>query len=301
MDGVGGRGWRVRRSRVAVSLARHAVAGIVPGDHVCASFGSDDEHQAIVSGYARQALRRGERFLYFVHSSDDARIRTYLELEGIDVEAGLGVGQIEIRRIEHDRDRIDPEAIIAALEGDRRAALRDGYSALCVAAEMSWVLTRPAERDAVVRYERAVNRVFAAADIAGICQYDRRLFPADVLERLRAIHEFQLCTGPQLATAARRRLTISEHGGGVIALSGALDIDASAYLAARLAALDGDDDLVVLTSGLGFVDISGCRALVRAAEALGRGRRVVLLDVAAPLARVLELCGWSSHERLLLC
>jgi anti-anti-sigma regulatory factor len=284
-----------------VSLARHAVAGIVPGDHVCASFGSDDEHQAIVSGYARQALRRGERFLYFVHSSDDARIRTYLELEGIDVEAGLGVGQIEIRRSDHDRDRIDPEAIIAALESDRRAALRAGYSALCVAAEMSWVLTRPAERDAVVRYERAVNRVFAAADIAGICQYDRRLFPADVLEQLRAIHEFQLCTGPQLATAARRRLTISEHGGGVIALAGALDIDSSAYLAARLAVLDGDDDLVVLTSGLGFVDISGCRALVRAAEALGRGRRVVLLDVAAPLARVLELCGWSSHERLLLC
>jgi hypothetical protein len=282
-----------------VSLARHAVTGIVPGDHVCASFGSDEEHQAIVGRYARQALRRGERFLYLAHSSDDARIRTYLEQEGIDVDAAVAVGEIEIRRIEHDRGRIDPEAIIAALQGDRRAALRDGYSALCAAAEMSWAHARPAETDAVVRYERAVNRVFVAADVAGICQYDRRLFPADVLERLVATHEFQLCTGPQLTTTARRRLTISEHDDGVIALSGALDIDSSAYLGARLAVLDGEDDLVVLTSGLGFADISGCRALLHAAEALG-GRRMVLPEAAAPLVRVLTLCGWSSHKRLVL-
>jgi len=300
MDGAGRRGGRWRRSCAAGSLARHAVVGIVPGDHVCASFGSDEEQQAIVARYARQALRRGERFLYLAHSSDDARIHTCLEQEGIDVEAGVAVGQIKIRRIERDQERIDPDAIIAALQGDRRAALRDGYSALCAAAEMSWALTRPAEMDAVLRYERAVRHVFAAADVAGMCQYDRRLFPADVLERLVAAHEFQLWTGPQLATTARRRLTISEHDGGVVALAGALDIDSAAYLAARLAALDGGDDLVVLTSGLGFADISGCRALLHAAEALGRGRRMVLPDAAAPLVRVLELCGWSSHARLVL-
>jgi hypothetical protein len=283
-----------------VSLARHAVTGILPGDHVCASFGSDEEHQAIVGRCARQALRRGERFLYLALSSGETRIRAYLEQEGIDVEAAVAVGEIEIRRIEHDRGRIDPDAIIAALQGDRHAALRNGYSALCAAAEMSWAYTRPAETDAVVRYEHAVNRVFVTADVAGICQYDRRLVPADVLERLVATHEFRLWTGPQLTTTARRRLTISEHDDGVIALAGALDIDSSAYLAARLAVLDGEDDVVVLTSGLGFADISGCRALLHAAEALGRGRRIVLPDPSAPLVRVLELCGWTSHDRLVL-
>lgn len=131
MDNAGRRGSRFRRSRVAASLAQHAVAGIVPGDHVCASFGSDEEHQAIVGRYARQALRRGERLLYFLHSSDDATIRRYLELAGIDVEAGIALGQIELRPVEHDRSTIDPEAIIASLQADRRGALRDGYSALC--------------------------------------------------------------------------------------------------------------------------------------------------------------------------
>lgn len=294
------RGVRFRPSRVAASLAGHAVAGIVPGDHVCASFGSDDEHQAIVELSARQALRRGERFLYYLHSSEDVTIRRYLAEAGIDVEAGLAMGQIELRPVQHDRYSIDPEAIVAGLQAHRRAALRDDYSALCATAEMSWALTRPDEVDAVLRYEHEVNRVFAAADVAGICQYDRRRFAPEVLERLVSAHDFQVCTSARLTTTARRRLTISEHDDGVIALAGALDIDSSAFLAARLAEFDDPGDLVVLTSGLGFADISGCRALVRAAERLDRGRRLVLPDAAPPLVRVLKLCGWSEHSRLVL-
>ncbi|MGH2943449.1 MAG: MEDS domain-containing protein, partial [Solirubrobacteraceae bacterium] len=107
------------------------MAGIVPGDHVCASYGSDAEHQALVGRYARAALRRGERFLYLAHSSGEATIRAYLEEEGIDVVAGRWIGQIVIRHVQHGRDRIDPEAIVATLQADRRAALRDGYRALC--------------------------------------------------------------------------------------------------------------------------------------------------------------------------
>lgn len=276
------------------------MAGIVPGDHVCSSFGSDEEHEAIVGRYGRQAVRRGERLLYLTHSSDAARIRGYLEQEGVDVEAAVAIGQIEIRPIEHDRGPIDSEAIIAGLQADRRAALRDGYSALCATGEMTWALTRPDEIPAVIRYERDLNRIFAAADITALCQYDRRAFPPAVLEQLVATHEFQLCTGHDLTTAAHRRLTISERDDGVVALSGALDIDSSAYLGARLAEFDGDEDLVVLTSGLGFADISGCRALVRAAEALGGAGRMVLPDAAAPLVRVMNLCGWSEHGRLVL-
>jgi hypothetical protein len=300
VDNAGWRGKRFRRSRVAATLAQHVVAGIVPGDHVCASFGSDEEHQALVGRYARQALRRGERFLYFAHASHEATIRTYLEREGIDAEAGLALGQIEIRRVAHHAGPLDTEAMVGELQADRRTALRDGYSALSATAEMTWALTRPNELDAVIRYEREVNRVFAAADVAGLCQYDRRAFTTSVLDQLIATHEFQLCTGHGLTTTARRRLTISERDDGVVALSGALDIDSSTYLLVRLAEFEGDRDLVVVTSGLGFADISGCRALIRAADALGPGRRLLLPDAAAPLVRVLKLCGWSAHGRLVV-
>jgi anti-anti-sigma regulatory factor len=292
---------RVEHGSGGGSLARHAIAGIVPGDHVCASYGSDDEHQAIVAGCARQALRRNERFLYLADRSDDDTIRAYLAEDGIDLDAGRALGQIRIRRLEHGPARIDPEAMIAALQADRVAARCDGYSALCGTAEMSWTLTRPAQTDAVVQYEREISRVFKTADVAGLCQYDRRLFAPDVLERLVATHEFHVCICPERTTTARRHLTICEGEDGAVALAGALDIDASVYLAARLAALDdSDEDLVVRTCDLDFTDISGCRVLVRAAEGLAPGRRLVLADASAQLMRVLKLCGWWPHGRLVV-
>jgi anti-anti-sigma regulatory factor len=293
---------RVRRPRGAASLAQRAVAGILPGDHVCASFGSDEEHRAILGRYARQALARNERFLYLADGSDDATIRAGLAEAGIDVDAGLAQRQIVIRRLERVPKRLEPEAIIATLQADRVAARRAGYSALSGAAEMSWTLAQPADADAdaVLQYEREVSRVFKTADVTGLCQYDRRLFEPAALERLVATHEFQVRTGPEGTTTARRYLTIIEREDGVVELSGALDIDAAAYLAARLAELDGDGDLVLLTGRLEFVDISGCRALVHAAEARPPGRRLVLPDAGAPLQRVLQLCGWASHERLAL-
>ena len=300
MDNAGGRGRRFRRRHVASMLAQHAVAGIVPGDHVCASFGSDEEHRAIVGRFARQALRRGERFLYLAHASDQRTICDHLEAEGIDAAAGIALGQIEIRPFAVDRGPLDPEALVAALQTHRRAALGDGYRALCVESEMTWALARVAEIDAIARYERQLDRVFASGEVAGICQYDRRRFEPDVLEQLVARHAFQVCTDRHLTTTARRRLTISEHEDGLIALSGALDIDSSAYLAARFAEISHTGDLVVMTSGLGFADVSGCRALVHAAERLEGGRHMVLPDAAEPLVRVLKLCGWSPSGHLVL-
>jgi len=299
VDDAGRRGKRFRRSRVTAALARRAVAGILPGDHACASFGSDEEHQAIVGRYAGQALERRERLLYLAHTSDDGAIHRVLEEEGIDVEAALALGQIEIRRVVQEGP-VDPEALVTALQADRRRALHDGYAALSATTEMSWSLAGAGELDAVVRYERDVNRVFAGAGIAGLCQYDRRLFDVDDHEQLMAAHQFQVRTAEGLTTTARRRLTISEHEGSVLAVAGALDIDSSALLAARLSELDGDHDIVLQTSGLGFADISGCRALIHAAESLDRGRRLLLPDPSTALVRVLELCGWADHGRLVL-
>lgn len=301
MDNPGRRGRRFLCAPRTALLAGHAIAGFAPGDHACASYGSDDEHRALVARYGRQAMRRGERLLYLAQSSDDASVRRILAQEGIDVDTAIALRQIEVLAVADICEPFDPEAAIAKLQAARRAALHDGYSALSVAIEMSWALRAPAaEIEAARHFERHVNRVFSSADIVGLCLYDRRLGSADALERLVTAHDFQLCTGPNLTTATRRRLTVSEREDGVVALSGALDIDSSAYLAARLAELDGEGDVVIHTSGLGFADVSGTRALVRAAEALGRDRHLVLPDASAALVRVLELCGWTRHGRITL-
>lgn len=302
MNDAGRRERRIRRAHDGPALARRVAAGLVPGDHACASFGSDGERAALAGRYAGDALRHGERLLWLADDGGADRAVTVelLERAGIDARACMRLGQLELRAAPDAAELADPEALVARLQGARRAALGAGYRAVRVVADMGWAAGTPAASGDLRRYEREVARVFAAADIAALCLYDRRLFAAPTIDSLLAAHDIQLRVAPALTTATRRRLTVGEHGDGVMALTGALDIDASPYLAARLSELDGDGDVVVLTAGLGFADVSGCRALVRAAEALDDGCRLVLPDPSPALVRVLELCDWSSHERLVL-
>jgi anti-anti-sigma factor len=84
-----------------------------------------------------------------------------------------------------------------------------------------------------------------------------------------------------------------------LVLSGELDMDSVAHLCARLTEhVAQDGDVVVEAGGLSFIDVSGCRALVQAAEQLGDGRRLVLAHPPRTLVRIMSLCGWADHPRL---
>lgn len=145
-------------------MAARASAGITPGDHACCSFGPDDEQQAIVGRFGRDALARGERFVYLTDRSDEATIRAYLDEAGVDCAGGLASGQIEIRecsQAERAGGGLDPESMIAGLEAEKRSALEAGYGALAVTGEMSWSLARHADAEEGIEYEREVNRILA--------------------------------------------------------------------------------------------------------------------------------------------
>src|SRR2546428_1214714 len=54
---------------------------------------------------------------------------------------------------------------------------------------------------------------------------------------------------------------------------------------------EGDVHLDV--TQLRFIDVSGIRAIVSAAENLGEGRRILLHGLPTQLARVLSIVGWA--------
>ena len=86
-----------------------------------------------------------------------------------------------------------------------------------------------------------------------------------------------------------------------LVLSGEIDIASTPYLAARLAEhLEQGGDLMVEAGDLSFIDVSGCRALVWAAEQLGDGRRLVVGSASWVLERALGQCGWADHPQLVL-
>lgn len=279
-----------------VPLAARPLAGLVGGDHVCCSYGSDDEHQAIVGRHARDAIARGAQFFYFADRSDEGTVRDYLDEAGVDSDAGLASGQIQIMRWFVPDGDIDVDAMISSFEELKATTMKAGYSAFVGASEMSWTLARPDESHRILQYELEVNRAFVAADAIGLCLYDRRLFTPEQLGPLEAAHSYRVCTREHATTVTRRRLTVTERDDVFLTLTGELDIDSAPYLAAR--PLDGD--VVVESDELEFIDVAGCRLLVQAAERLQDGHRVILSRPGPNLLKILSVCGWRDHPRLAL-
>jgi anti-anti-sigma factor len=86
-----------------------------------------------------------------------------------------------------------------------------------------------------------------------------------------------------------------------LVVSGEIDIVLADELATRLAQrLFLRDDVVVDVGALSFIDVSGCRAIIRAAKALPEGRRLVLANATSQLVKTLSVCGWADHPQLVL-
>jgi anti-anti-sigma factor len=77
-----------------------------------------------------------------------------------------------------------------------------------------------------------------------------------------------------------------------VSVAGELDLATADELAAWLVNQgQGDGDLTVDVAGLSFIDSTGVRALLRAADAMAGRGRLILRDPSPPVRSVLELAG----------
>jgi anti-anti-sigma factor len=234
---------------------------------------------------------------YLADRSDETTVRGYVDFAGVDSARRLASGQMQIRSASEVYEApFDPERQIAHFEVETRTARQEGFSGLAVMGEMSWALRDGHRWESVISYEREVQRIFAAGGVRGVCQYDRRLFSAGLLDEVAAAHELAVGIDGIVSRARCTTATIVESTADrAIRVSGELDFASGPYLAARLAEhLPGSGDIVIEAGELSFVDVSGCRALVQTALAMAAPRQLVIHGAPAPLVRVLELCGWRD-------
>jgi anti-anti-sigma factor len=83
---------------------------------------------------------------------------------------------------------------------------------------------------------------------------------------------------------------------------GEIDLSNSgAILSALRHVLDGPTNVHLDLRHLVFCDVSGIRALVNLAEALGPDRRLFLHGLAPELERVIRAVGWSEGSAFSFC
>ena len=167
------------------------IAGIEPGHHLCWLYQSQQEHRALLTPFLRRGLAQGERVIYVVDAHPAEAVLGYLRDDGLEPSPYLASGQLSILTADEAYLRdgaFDPDAMVALLRAETDRALADGYAALRVTGEMTWVLRGLPGSEALIEYESKLNEFFPGSKCLALCQYDRRRFEPGVLLDVLTTH-----------------------------------------------------------------------------------------------------------------
>ena len=167
------------------------ISDLVPGNHVCSLFETDEEHRALMTSFIRQGLERNEKVIYIVDTRSANKVINYLRDTGVETEAYLESGQLIILEVGQTYMRegiFDPDSMIALLGDQEEQALNQGYSALRATGEMTWALKGLPGSERLMEYEAKLNEFFPKSKCLGVCQYDKRRFAPEILLDVLSTH-----------------------------------------------------------------------------------------------------------------
>lgn len=162
------------------------------GEHICALYDGEDEQIAIAVDYLADGLRRGERCLYVAQSRAAlTRFCGALTEDGVDAADALQRGalhQATHAEAHLEGGHFDSERMMHLLNEAVESALRDGFVGLRTCGDMSWLLGDAPGAEHVVEYEAFLTGFFQGLPASGMCQYDRRRLPGELVDHALSTH-----------------------------------------------------------------------------------------------------------------
>jgi CheY-like chemotaxis protein len=178
-------------TKLPARAAPRAAQQIAPGDHLCTVHASAEDQRTIVGSFFRAGLARGARCCYIAHARKAADVAAMLEATGIDVRRERRRGALVLastRDAYLATGHFDPDRTIDSIGRLTNEARENGFSSLYVTGEMTWALAGDPGSERLVEYEARVASAFQDGTVAGLCQYDRRRFPPELLRDLVRTH-----------------------------------------------------------------------------------------------------------------
>ncbi|WP_268958772.1 MEDS domain-containing protein [Nonomuraea aridisoli] len=250
------------------------------GDHVCLPFEDERERMAATRAFTVNGLRRRSLVVIVTHADSPERTRDWLAPLVPGFAEAVSAGQVEILSSAetHFTDgAFDPARVYAGLAEANDRARRHGRHGVYALVDASWGV---GDVPGHAAFEAAANELFAQRWLAAVCQYDRRLFPRDDLDRASSVHPI----APEQALL-RFAGTVSPRG---LRVWGDIDLTNRPAFASLLEGLEKEPGEVVIdVSELGFIDVGSAQLLTLTAMARPRGATVVVCR--DPVARVLRL------------
>ena len=168
-----------------------ALEQLAPHDHLCSIYESPEEHFAVAIPFIRIGLDRGERCIYIADDGTEAAVREAMAAEGIDVDRAIANRSLVLEKKEAAYLRngsFDPSWMFTFWADATAEAMRQGYTALRATGETEWVLRGAPGLERWTEYESRLTHILAHHNCLALCQYNRRLFPPELILNVIRTH-----------------------------------------------------------------------------------------------------------------
>ena len=161
-----------------------ALEQIGPHDHFCSIYESPEEHYAVAIPFIQIGLDRGEKCIYIADDGTVGEVRAAMESEGIDVDRATATNALVLATKEDaylEHGSFQPDWMYTFWKQATQMAISEGFSALRATGETEWVLRGGRGLERWMEYESRLTHTLAEHNCSALCQYNRRLFPPELI------------------------------------------------------------------------------------------------------------------------
>lgn len=166
---------------------------IPPGSHICQLYSKVTEIPGVTARLMRVGLSLSEKCLFAAAPAQIKELRDELQKLQVDVNGAIEAGQLVLHEereifLANNGKRFDPYFLLSSHQTFIAQALREGWQAVRISIDMTWLTKDIATPEQILKYEAASDAVFTFqnAPIIALIHYDHsKLLPSLVVEMLK--------------------------------------------------------------------------------------------------------------------
>jgi len=154
------------------------------GDNACFIYTSEQEYQSVLTSFVRTGLEQRQRVLYLHDFRSPQNVGDMLRNAGVDVDRAEACKQLIFLPAKQMYSRgagYSSERVLDQLYAMTAMALADGWRALRVTSEMTWMLRQTQGTEHLLAGEGRLGGFYRESAALGMSQFDRSKFPAEAL------------------------------------------------------------------------------------------------------------------------
>ena len=167
---------------------------IPPGSHICQLYSKVTEIPGVTARLMRVGLTLSEKCMFAAAPAQIKELRDELQKLQMNVEEYIGSGQLVLHEEREmflaNGKRFDPYFLLSSHQTFIAQALREGWQAVRISIDMTWLTKDIATTEQILKYEAASDAVFTFqnAPIIALMHYDHSKLPPSLVVEMIKLH-----------------------------------------------------------------------------------------------------------------